>query len=584
MSDDQKPPVKDAMPTQPGEGDGAKLTSRQLSMGDHIFIWTMVILVGVIFGIGPSFGLIFASRGTLSSYNVDPIQVERRQRTAETLQAVLDPQQFTEVWTQRSVEGYAREYRKAQVAEDRGLLPNAADAEKLLEDFYVQQTFRDRGYLETLQDDRRGAELSREALRTFLAERFANDALDARLAIAPVLPRQAAATTMTLVQTGVNTEQVTLSAKPLLETVAEDDPDLERTYGQMLARDRFISPAVRLVTVAVADPATHLEAQPQPDDAAIAAWYDANRERFKVVPEGTPEVGQSLPTTYRPLADVRDEVIAAVRAQGAAEAAAAQAGALQDMIEAKALEAADDAAFIAAASEAGCTVVEAVELPEDNVADIDLGALGVLTGRNARSIGLVAGKPGEYISDMQRTDGGKWVVIRFTGRREAQQRPLSEPDVRDAVREYLAARRAYPKLLEEAEALRARAEAAGPGGLRKVFAEDAEVAARWSTSVERRSLDAMASLTPPEPADEGAARGDARLAVSLAVAGNPIMLAAERSDGDIPRVRLVQCVGLTEATPMPEQALASSLQRVRQAFGYGLMNQAYQALERDLAR
>src|SRR5690606_31922781 len=97
--------------TQPGEGDGAKLSSRQTSLGDHLFIWTMVILVGVIFGIGPSFGLIFASRGSLSSYDVDPIQVERRQRTAETLQAVLDPQQFNEIWTQRTLDGYAREYR-----------------------------------------------------------------------------------------------------------------------------------------------------------------------------------------------------------------------------------------------------------------------------------------------------------------------------------------------------------------------------------------------------------------------------------------------------------------------------------------
>ncbi len=82
MSDQKQPPdlpVKDAVPAPEG-GDGGKLPPRQTSWSQQIFIWTMIVLVGIVFGVGPSFGLAFQRRDLVSSYQVDPLQVEHRMR------------------------------------------------------------------------------------------------------------------------------------------------------------------------------------------------------------------------------------------------------------------------------------------------------------------------------------------------------------------------------------------------------------------------------------------------------------------------------------------------------------------------
>ncbi len=584
MSDDHKPHVKDAKPTKPGEGDGAKLASRPMTLGDHLFIWTMVILVGVVFGIGPSFGLIFASRGSLSSYNVDQAQVERRQRTAATLQQVLGQ---GEQWEKRDAEEYARAYRKAQLAEGRGLMPGAAQREELLQDFYQKKTIRGRDYLSTLRDNKMGSELSTDILRTFLAERFANAALDARLTVAPVVSRSAASNTMTLVMTGFESEEVVLSARTLMEpvTAGVDDAAIRRAYDELQLRDRFIEPAVRVISVAVADPAPFLATQPEPADDAVAAWYQAHLDRF-VIPATTPDVDQTpAPDRHRPLDEVKSEVVQALKLEGAQAQALEQIGRLQTEVVDGGLETKDAAAFAAAVAAAQCRLIEEITLPEDAHDDLNLGPeLGTLKGRSARSIGLVSGKPGEYISDHQLTSSGAWVVIRLVGRREARQRELSDPAVLAEVQRYVGAKQAYPKLLAEAETLRARAEAAGPGGLRKIFVGDADVAARWQVTVTRNRMNAMNTLAAPEPADEGSARGEARWAASLAVAGNPVVIAATAAEGEVARVRLVQCVGLSAAEPLPATGQGLAVARVRQAFAQGLEIQAMQALEREMTR
>jgi len=584
MSDDHKPHVKEAKPTKPGEGDGAKLASRPMTLGDHLFIWTMVILVGVVFGIGPSFGLIFASRGSLSSYNVDQVQVDRRQRTAATLQQVLG---WGEQWEKENQEQYARAYRKAQLAEARGLMPGAAQREELLQDFYQKKTARGRDYLSTLRDDRLGSEISTETLRTFLAERFANAALDARLTVAPVVSRSAASSTMTMVMTGFESEEVILSAQPLMEpvTAGADDPAIRRAYDELQLRDRFIEPAVRLISVAVADPARFLATQPEPTDAAVTAWYQAHLERF-IVPSTTPDVDQTpAPVVHRPLDEVKTEVVQALKLEGAQAQALEQISRLQTAVVDGALETKDAAAFAAAVAATDGRLIAEIALPEDARDDLNLGPeLGILKGRSARSIGLVAGKPGEYISDHQLTSSGAWVVIRLIGRREARQRELSDPAVLAEVQRYLSAKQAYPKLLAEAEALRARAEAAGPGGLRTVFVDDAEVAARWQVPVSRSRLNAMSTLAAPAPADEGSARGEARWAASLAVAGNPVVIAETTKEGEVARVRLVQCVGISAGEPLPATGQGLAVSRVRQAFARGLEIQAMQALEREMSR
>lgn len=583
MSDDPKAKdAKPAEPAKPGEGEGAKLASREMKLGDHLFIWSMIILVGIVFGVGPSIGLIFAPRPTISSYDVDPVQVQHRKRITETVQTVLNPSvnpYFGPVWVKRSDDEYARSFLLAQLAEGRGLMPSTQVAEGLIQDFYGEKTMDGRTYLDRLRDDARGSAISISDLSTMLSERFAIFALFAAEVVPPPLSRAAAHGRWSLNVSSLDVDELTLSARPLLEEVPADDPELASAYDRLVAEDRFIIAPKRLLSVAVADVEAVLAEVAAPDEAAIAAWYEANKDDYAKTPAATPDVGQTLPKEHRPLDEVRDQVVADIRRDRASKLCQAKADALERLVVDRDLESGDAQAFAAAATEAGLVVHDEVPVPFDNSSDIDLGPIGVLSGRSARDIGLSAGKAGEYISDALRVGSGSWVVLRYTGERAAERRTLDE--VRDEVRAWVAARRAYPRLLAEAERLRAEAEAKGPGGLRAVHA--GEVATRWPGGVRRTSLTPSESLIPPEPADEAAVRGEPRMAVSIAVKGNPVVIANAQPDGDFAQVRLIQCAGLKAADPMPAESIPTGLERHRDAIASGIYATVGEQLNRDLS-
>lgn len=584
MSDDPKAKdAKPAEPAKPGEGEGAKLASREMKLGDHLFIWSMIILVGIVFGVGPSIGLIFAPRPTLSSYPVDSVQIQRRQEVATVLQNVLNPmfQRYGgPVWMQNDGDGYARQYLKAQLAKDRGLMPSPEDTKKLVQDFYAQKTFDGRTHIDRLRDDARGSAISIESLGTFLAEDFACDALDASDIIAPPLSRAAINGNRNLTGTTVQVDELVLSARPLIEEVPADDPELASAYDRLVAEDRFIIAPMRLLTVAVADIEPVLASVAAPDEAAIAAWYESHKQDY-LKPSSQPDHGQTQPPAeYLPLDEVREQVVAAIRRDQASKLCQAKADALEQLVVDRDLESADAKAFASAAAEAGMTVHEDVAVSLDNSTDVDLGALGILSGRSARDVGLSAGKADEYISDSLRVGSGSWVVLRYTGDRPAERRSLDE--VRDEVRAWLAARRAYPRLLAEAERLRAAAEAAGPGGLRTIHTGD--VAARWPAGVRRATLGPSETLSPPEPADEGAAPGEPRMAASIAVSGNPVVLVNQPQDGDVAQVRLIQCVGLKPPEPIQEEIIPRFLEWIRGRVNYGQRVAAYQDVNRQISQ
>ena len=78
MSDQQPDPKTPASPPEAG-----KLAPKTMTIFDQIFIWTMVLLVGVIFGVGPSIGLVLQGGQESSAYQVSASEVLRRQRIAQ---------------------------------------------------------------------------------------------------------------------------------------------------------------------------------------------------------------------------------------------------------------------------------------------------------------------------------------------------------------------------------------------------------------------------------------------------------------------------------------------------------------------
>src|SRR5690606_11387833 len=105
-------------------------------------------------------------------------------------------------------------------------------------------------------------------------------ALDASDIIAPPLSRAAINGNRNLTGTTVQVDELVLSARPLIEEVPADDPELPSAYDRLVAEDRFIIAPLRLLSVAVADIDPILAGVAAPDEAAIAAWYESHKQDY----------------------------------------------------------------------------------------------------------------------------------------------------------------------------------------------------------------------------------------------------------------------------------------------------------------
>lgn len=571
MSDQPKPPAdapKDAVPAPEGgkrDDLAGHLPAKQTTWSQQVFIWTMIVLVGIIFGIGPSAGLMLEGTREIGEYQVDATEVQRRQRIAALLEQILRVPFAKRSFDRDSSLVYARDIRKARYAADLGLMPTGGDLNRLVDEF-MQRKVGDRTYSAIFRDNRKSQELSDQDLKLWLAEEFAIKALAAREAAVPLVPVAAGSTVQALSEEKIAVDEVVLSAKPLLPEIKPDDPELEAVYDRIKAQ-RFAKPRMTTVHVVAADLDALVQAQ-TPTDDQVKAYYEANQAEF-TKPAPPVEPGKDAPKDppapeVRPLAEVAEDIKTTLRRQAALAQAKPMVEAFEQTVEEQGLEDKDAAAFAAAAQAAKLTVNQ-LEIPESDGDDVTLGRFGTLS----QKFRLHAAREGT-ITSVLTAEGGVPLLLRVSDRPEPNAPPelkkLKDPEVTKAVMEVLAGQRAYALLLTEAENIRAAAEAAGPGGLRTVLGTD-EAKKRWEATVETRDLSLLSEITPPAPADPAAQTTvrEAKPVTELATPANPVVLAEGSADADIPTVKLVQVVGVKPA-PAAEPAIQmQNAQRVRMA-------------------
>lgn len=573
MTDQPKFPAdapKDAVPA-PEVGPRADLAghlpAKATTWTQQVFIWTMIVLVGIIFGIGPSAGLMMQNPGEIAEYRVDVTEVQRRQRIAVLLQDILRVPFAKSGYGRDPSLTYARDIRKALYAKDLGLMPSGSDLNRLVDEFMARKV-GERSYAEIFKDNRRSQELSDIELKLWLAEEFAIKALDAREVAAPLMPIAAGATLHSIIEGKFIVDEVVLTAKPLLPEIKADDPEIASTYEKLKTQQRFAVAPSTTVQVVAADIEALARAQ-TPSDDQVKAYYDAHQIEFTkplpLVEPGKEPPKEAPKPEVIPLAEVAEGIKATLRRQAALAQAKPLVDAFEQTVEAQRLDEQDAATFASAAQSAKLVVTE-MEVSETRNDTIDLGRFGTLT----QKFRLHSAKPGT-ITSVLFGQGDMPLLLRVGAYRAGSVKPLSDPEVVKEVSEQLAGQRAYALLLSEAEQVRAAAEAAGPGGLRTVLGTD-EAKKRWETTVATNDLSSLTDLTPPAPAGEATpASREPRALASLATTTNPVMVVESTQSGNIPSVKLVQVVGLT-VPPVAETAAQSKHAESLRSHIEGLLN------------
>lgn len=562
--------------------DAAPTVVKPITFGQQIFIWAMILLVGVIFGVGSSWTFLQQQQRVIDNVAENDILV--RKEVAERLQRVLASS--NEHFAFNDYQSYARAIRMARVAAAEGLQPAGADLDRVTEDFLAKTIPGEAGNKRTYRDlllEHKGAkdEVSRLELRRVLAERTGIEALFARNVGAPAVSTTVSTIIDSLRATHLTVAEVELDAKHLLTEVKGDDAEVQSTYDR-LRSTRFIRHAQVTATVAAADLAA-LTAKQVIGDAEIASYYEQHKEIYRKAPAVAPVAPQADPQAdpkadvkvvppagpeYQTLAEVTPAIKATLAHTAAEQAAQTLIQTFNGIVDDKTLEQADGAAFAAAATAAGLLVTEGLVINEPSDGQVDLGALGVIkdpAGLFSKDIGFITNPlQSAAVPGAAETKGQTWFVLRVTQRTPAGFRSLDE--VRPEVQSLVAGNRAYQALLSEAEKLRAAAEAAGPGGLAKVMAESAN--AVWVAKVAEQPLRPLTELHAPAT-EPGGSVGEARVAASLAMPNRPVALVeGAPANGDkaavTPRVRLMQVVKVTQ-DPMPPGSAADAAAMYRDA-------------------
>jgi hypothetical protein len=557
-----------------------------LTLSQHFFIWSLVIVVGVLFGMGSTFNQF--GRGERKIQGVSETEVMIRQNTARKLQEIIDPLRrnreesfaFYDVPGMGAYDQYAQRILLARFAEREGLLPAGKALDAIVSDF-LNQGLPDtpgRRYYQALVEHQEGEKAVTEAeLRRFLAERFAVKLLFARHIATPAVPLGMADDVVGVLPQSwydsmaglkgdqVEVDEVILDASHLLSAIAADDAEIQPTY-EKLRPTRFAKPAACTLSVAYADTAA-LAASVNPADAEVEKYYQEHQDQYRLPP---PPIDPKNPDAkppepgVKPLAEVADGIREILRKRQAEVIAKGLIeGFDQGAIDLEGQK--DNASFKAAAAKQGLLVKESllVEQPlaakpadaedqegkaKDN--NLDLGELGKLDEAQVR---LFDQEPGFVSSVIQSTgDHANWLVVRLEGKREAGFKDLQDAEVRKAVCTVLAGQRAYKDFLAKADEFRAAAEKLGLGGLKRYLGN--EDAMPWKTAGKTVTLRALAELRPPAPDPGVASTAERRLVASLAMPDRPVVMAEieerdPKTDPDLPRVRLIQAIAYQPAAP-----------------------------------
>lgn len=551
--------------------DAAATVVKPITFGQQVFIWAMILLVGVIFGVGSSWTFLQQPQRVIDNVAENDILV--RKDVAERLQRVLASSH--ERFAFNDYASYARSIRMARVAAADGLQPAGADLDRVTEDFLAKtipgeagapaRTYRD------LLLEHKGAkdEVSRLELRRLLAERTGVEALFARNVGAPAVPTTVSKVIDNLRATHLTVTEVELDAKHLLTEVKGDDAEVQSTYDR-LRGTRFIRHAQVTATVAAADVAA-LTAKQVIGDAEIAAYYQQHKDTYRkapVTPPVDPKADPQAAPDYQTLAEVTPAIKAILARTAAEQAAQTLIQTFNGMVDDKGLEQADAAAFSTAATAAGLVVTDGLVINEPSDGQVDLGTFGIIkdpAGLFSKDIGFITNPlQSAVVPGAAGAKGQTWFVLRVTQHTPAGFRSLDE--VRPEVQALVAGNRAYQALLSEAGKLRVAAEAAGPGGLAKVMAEPVNTV--WAAKVVEQPLRPLMELHAPA-SEPGGPVGEARVAASLALPNRPVALvegtpATADQAAVTPRVRLMQVVKVTQ-DPLPPGAAADAVAMYRDA-------------------
>jgi hypothetical protein len=630
MSDLPKSPAKPENPDVKGDKDDAKggialPKNQQLSTTQKVFIWSMVVFVGILFGAGPITDQLLG-QGRQGAYvnNVSEIDIIARQGVARRLQDALNPRdrpyfRFGEMFEPAAYDRYGRpqnvqeiwaeRIKLARYAESQGLLPDGAALDTLLKEFLNKPMPMNSGkrYADVLFElQGREKAVTVEQIRQYLAEARARELLEIAKVVTPAVPVATGdminaldleAITRAEQQRGkkgdqVVVDEVILSAKSLLAPVKDDDAEIQQEFDK-LKDSRFTRALALETTVAYAD-LKDLAAKALVADSDIEAYYNAHKENYRkpVVPpkveEPKPEVKAADAATpaqpkpeekkpevpvveYQALAEVSAEIKVILAKERAVVAGKDLVNKFAAMTE-PLLNLTNNTEFKAAAAKAGLVTAEKffIEAPK-NGGLLDAGMFGNL---NETQLHLFNQEKGSITLAIQSTgegDKATWLVLRIDGRREAGFRDLSDPKVKEEVKSVLAGKRAYKELLTKAEEIRAAAEKLGAGGLKKWV--ESEEAKKWDAKLTTNTRSALTQIDPP-PVELGARTlVEGKLLAAMAMPERAVALSDSPSQADVPAVRLVQATDYQPAPKTTGQARidhANLYREILENYRYGM--------------
>lgn len=573
---DDQIPIKDADEVVSPHGGAALPKHQQLTMTQHVFIWSLVLVVGVLFGMGSTVPWLEGGKQQVYGGDVSESDIMRRQNVAKKLQATLNPngvyggEQF-DPGMDRSRRREPFEYwvsfiKRARHAATVKLLPSGTALDGIVKEFLNRPLpgSPNRRYAEALNETRDGDKaVTLEELRHFLAERRAVELLDAQHIVSPAVPQLFGDDMASLFPDyskgygnvtpadQVVVDQVILEPGKLLPTIADDDVELQATYDR-LKPSKFTQPAAVEVSIAFADTKA-LAAKAEVSEAEIKEWYDGHLQDFikPAAPtkpdekkEGDPKPPEAIKAPETPKVEYKPltEVSAGIKERLARDKAEKEAKRLVQAFDANAEELEqqkDPTAFMKAATKLGLVVREKVSIDQpgkERAGQLDIGDLGTLSENQLHLFNQDFGS----ITRPVLSDGANptWVIVRVEGKRDGGFRELKDPAVMKEVKAIVAAKRGWAEFAKQAELARAAAEQLGPGGLKKWV--ESEAGKAWNTKVDSATLGALTELSTP-PAEAGGIPGDKRPLVSLAMPARPVALTDSTGRGeDLPRFRLVQ--------------------------------------------